>query len=357
MPLSPHLQLPDLFRMKDGRRVRTRADWPQRRAEILAEVLDVEYGPLPPPPAAFRAEKLHAHRVPRFGNARHAQYRLVVEGAHPARFLLSLMTPDGEGTFPVILTGDGCWKYVSDEITAEVLRRGYALAIFNRCELRPDPSPPGAPFASLAVWAWGCHRCVDFLVGDPRVDAEKIVVTGHSRGGKTALLAGATDPRIALTAPNNSGCGGAGCLRWPGEKSERLASILQHFPEWFAPRLKDYVNRETEMPFDQHAVKALVAPRALLCTEARGDLWANPTGSWQSQRAAAEVWRFLGATPQLGAWYRDGAHAHTFDDWRALLDFADWRLRGLPPERDFGVNPFPDLPAAHSWSAPEESSA
>ena len=36
----------------------------------------------------------------------------------------------------------------------------------------------------------------------------------------------------------------------------------------------------------------------------------------------------------------------------ALLDFADWRLRGKPAGRRFDVNPFPELPAAFSWSAP-----
>jgi hypothetical protein len=353
MPTPASPELPDFFRFRDGARVRARADWGRRRAEILAEVLGIEYGPLPPPPSASRSEKLHEHRVPRFGDARHAQYRLAVEGEFSANFVLDLMIPAGEGPFPVVLDGDGCWKYVSDEVTAEVLRRGWMLAVFNRCELRPDPSPAGGPCASLATWAWGYHRCVDFLATLSRADAGKIAATGHSRGGKVALLAGATDARIALTAPNNSGCGGAGCLRWPGEKSERLADILKGFPEWFSPRLKEFIGREAEMPFDQHAVKALVAPRALLCTEARGDLWANPVGTWQSQRAAAEAWRFLGAGEQLGAWYREGAHAHVFEDWKTLLDFADWRLRGLPPARDFAADPFPGLPPAHAWSAPE----
>lgn len=352
MASLPKAELPDVFRFENGARVRTRDDWGRRRRELLAQVLDLEYGPLPPPPSSVRAEKLHEHPVYRFGNARHAQYRLVAEGEFPSRFVLDLMIPVGEGPFPVILDGDGCWKYVTDEIAAEVLGRGYILAVFNRCELVGDPPAAPCPYASLATWAWGYHRCVDFLATQPRVDAAKIAAVGHSRGGKVALLAGATDERIALAAPNNSGCGGAGCGRWLGEGSERFGDILKHFPEWFSPRLKAFIGREAEMPFDQHAVKALVAPRALLCTEARGDPWANPQGTWQSQRAAAEVFRFLGAGDRIGAWYRAGAHAHTAEDWTTLLDFADARLRGLPAARDFATDPFPGLPPAHSWSAP-----
>ena len=352
--MNPHAraELPDLFRFTDGGRVQTRDDWPRRRQELLEQILELEYGPLPPRPAAVRGEKLHDHPVARFGNARHVQYRLVVEGEFPARFVLDLMIPVGDGPFPVILNGDGCWKYVTDEITAEVLRRGYILAVFNRCEIVGDPPSAPAPFASLAIWAWGYHRCMDFLPTHPRVDGARIAAVGHSRGGKTALLAGATDERIALTAPNNSGCGGAGCSRWLGERAERFSDILKHLPEWFSPRLREFIGCEEEMPFDQHAVKALVAPRALLVTEARGDLWANPEGTWQTQRAAAEVFRFLGAEEQIGTWYREGAHAHTQADWEALLDFADWRLRGLPPARRFDAPPFPGLPPAHSWSAP-----
>ena len=121
------------------------------------------------------------------------QYRLVVEGEFPARFVLDLMIPVGDGLFPVILDGDGCWKYVTDAITAEVLRRGYILAVFNRCEIVGDPPSTPAPFASLAIWAWGYHRCMDFLPTHPRVDGARIAVVGHSRGGKAALLSGATD--------------------------------------------------------------------------------------------------------------------------------------------------------------------
>jgi endo-1,4-beta-xylanase len=178
------------------------------------------------------------------------------------------------------------------------------------------------------------------LQDHPDVDPTRFIATGHSRGGKTALLAGATDERIALTAPNNSGCGGAGCLRYVAEGDEHLSRLLEIMPRWFSPRFPAYVGREEELPFDQHSVKALVAPRALLSTEGLADQWASPRGTYLTYEAARHVYRFLGAEDNIGICYREGGHAHTLPDWETLLDFADYRLFGKTAARKFDVNPF-----------------
>ena len=361
-------ELPDLFRFADGARVQSRADWPRRRQELRNLLLDIEYGGLPPPPPGTDGEELHTHTIAAWGGARHSQYRLTTRGARPFQFLLHILVPAGAGPFPVMLTGDACWRDVADDIAPEVLRRGYILAEFNRVEIVPDMprrdrssslyvAYPDGDYGALAAWAWGYHRCVDFLLTLACVDAACIGVVGMSRGGKTALLAGATDERIALTAPNNSGCGGAGCFRWQGPNSEKLADILRGFPHWFGPRLPAFVGREAELPFDQHALKALVAPRALLSTEGLGDVWANPPGTWQTHAAAREVFRFLGVPDRIGICFREGGHAHELADWRVQLDFADWHFRGKQPGRRLDVNPFPDLPPAFRWSAPARPGA
>ncbi len=172
------------------------------------------------------------------------------------------------------------------------------------------------------------------------VDKARIAVVGHSRGGKASLLAGATDERIALTSANDSGCGGAGCYRQQGSGAETLADILRNFPYWFGPRLGEYIGREDELPFDQHFLKAAVAPRLLLTTEALGDLWANPTGTWQTHAAARQVYRFLGIEERMGIWYREGGHAHSRADWDALLDFMALHFRGRPPVDRYDQDPF-----------------
>ena len=363
MTAKPISELPDPFRFAGGSRVRTPEEWKRRRRELLDQILDIEYGRLPPVPARTEGIPLSLHVVKYLGDARHEQYRLTTGPSPSISFVLNLLIPKGDGPFPVILRGDGCWRDAREGIASEVLKRGYILAEFNRTEIVPDRVEsvrrtglrlvcPDGDYGALAAWAWGFHRCVDFLVTLEQVDAAHIAVTGHSRGGKTALLAGATDERIALTAPNNSGCGGAGCFRWPGPKCETMGVIVDKMGFWFSPRLKEFVGREAELLFDQHSLKALVAPRALLSTEALGDLWANPSGTWQSHLAAREAYRFLSVGEKIGIWYREGGHEHGLADWQALLDFADWQFRGKRPATRFDINPFPNLPPAFSWSAP-----
>jgi hypothetical protein len=193
---------------------------------------------------------------------------------------------------------------------------------------------------------------VDWLSTVSYVASRRIAVTGHSRGGKTALLAGATDDRIALTAPNNSGCGGAGCYRYQAQGSETIADILRNFPYWFHPRFAQFIGRVERLPLDQHTVKALVAPRALLSTEALGDLWANPEGTQVTYLAAREVYRFLKVEERIGIWFREGEHEHSLADWQAMLDFADWQLLGKKPARAFDRLAFPAREGVYSWRCP-----
>ncbi|MBW6457125.1 MAG: acetylxylan esterase, partial [Trueperaceae bacterium] len=222
-----------------------------------------------------------------------------------------------------------------------------ALAVFDPTEVAPDagradegePLPerrgglfdllPGATFGALSAWAWAFHRVVDLLRDRPEVDPARIAVTGFSRGGKAALLAGASDERIALLHAHASGAGGAAPYRVLGEGAETLG-VARAFPTWFGPRLRGYLGREAELPFDQHALLAAVAPRALLLTCGADDRWANPAGTLAAARAAGEAYRLLGAPDALRVALRAGGHAHTPADWQLLLDAIAWRWQGGP---------------------------
>ena len=362
MTALPNFELPDPFRFNSGASVRSVAHWGQRRLEILQQMVPIVYGELPPAPKLTRCVDLHAAGVQGPGAARQLSCRVEADGRHA--FVLRLFVPAGPGPFPVLLSGDACWRYASEQVIAAIVDRRIAFAQFDRLEIAHEDAhgadgtlasvgfAPGQPCAALAAWAWGFHRAVDVLAGFDFVDRDCIAVVGHSRGGKAALMAGATDERIMLTSANNSGACGAGSFRWQGQGSETLAEIVSTFPNWFGPRLKQYAGREHELPFDQHFLKALIAPRALLTTEGLDDHFANPAGTWQTHLAAREVYAFLGVQERIVIAFRQGGHYHSPADWRTLLDFCDLIFRGQARADVLEVNPFSDLPAAFSWNSP-----
>ncbi|HEX2971675.1 MAG TPA: hypothetical protein VHP11_05050, partial [Tepidisphaeraceae bacterium] len=340
--------------------VRSKEDWARRREELKSAILYYEYGRMAPPPGNIKAEELSSTTNDQSGFVE-KKILLTMGPDHKVSTHLELTIPSGKGPFPVIITGDLGWGKIKTPIQSLVIKRGYVLAEFNRTEIASDskdrtqgvyPVYPQYDWGALSAWAWGYHRVIDYLVTQDYIDPARIAVTGHSRGGKATLLAGATDERIALTVPNNSGCGGAGCYRLQAEKSERIDDILKNFPYWFSPRFGQFIGKTDRLPFDQHSLKALIAPRALLTTEALGDLWANPEGTQQSHLAAGEVFDFLGASDRIGIYYRPGKHEQNEADWTVLLDFADRVMLGKTVDRKFDQLPFPNLPRPYHWATP-----
>ncbi len=166
---------------------------------------------------------------------------------------------------------------------------------------------------------------------------------GHSRLGKTALLAGALDDRIALVIANQAGCGGSGPSRHSDPKAETVAIITQKFPHWFCDNFKEFTEDTSRLPFDQNCLVAMCAPRPVLFTAATEDAWSNPPGQFEVLAAATPVYKLLGfdgltaATPpgpddpvalsRLSYWIRPGKHSITPIDWDAMMDFADTWLK------------------------------
>src|SRR5687767_13619006 len=248
-------ELPNPFVFRDGSRVKTKEDWKRRREELRDLVLYYEYGRMPPPPGNVKAEEDPSYTAPpRSGSnkdpkppedpadppagATEKKLRLTMGPEGKVSTHLVLTIPQGKGPFPVIVRGDLGWGRVKPEIREAVAKRGYMLAEFDRTEIAPDknvrdigayPHYPEHDWRALSAWAWGFHRVVDYLLTRDDVDPKHIAVTGHSRGGKASLLAGATDERIGLTNPNNSGCGGAGCYRFQPKDAEDIARITKNF--------------------------------------------------------------------------------------------------------------------------------
>ena len=107
-----------------------------------------------------------------------------------------------------------------------------------------------------------------------------------------------------------------------------------------------------KLPFDQHCLVSLVAPRAYLCTNGLADKWANPKGTAQAHLAAREVFESMGAGEKMGIFYINTGHDHNIDKWIALVDFADKVFFGKPAAYDYSNIPFPELEKAYSWKAP-----
>ena len=183
------------------------------------------------------------------------------------------------------------------------------------------------------------QRAVDYLPTDKDIDKNRIAVVGHSRLGKTALLAAAFDERIALVIPHQAGCGGTAPSR--GEVGESVKQINDRFPHWFDATFKEFNDHPDRLPFDQHSLVALVAPRPVLLTNAVEDTWANPQGQFEVLQAADPVYRLLGAggleakrmpepgrliDSMLGCHIRPGKHSMGKEDWNVFLAFADKHL-------------------------------
>lgn len=355
--LKPINELPDPFLLNDGMRVKTKADWARRRAELREMILAYEYGHVPAETTSVTAVESPAD--PHSPNVK--QYTLNMGPGGKISVPLVLSFPDGKGPFPIIIKGDLCWGRVKAPIVSDVISRGYILAEFDRTAIAPDsndrtqgvfPLYPKSDWGDLAAWAWGFERVIDYVITRPDVDKTRIIVTGHSRGGKATLLAGALDERVALTVPNGSGAGGGGCFRVQYPLTESLWAVEMRFPYWFGPNFGQFIGHVDQLPFDQHELKALVAPRALLTTDSLDDLWSNPMGTQISFEASREVFKFLGVPDKTGLHYRHGKHDQNAEDFNALLDFADWQLMGKEPSQKFDSLPFADLPITYKWKAP-----
>ena len=354
--------LPDPFMMADGRRVKTLEDWEEQRTYIKDMLLYYQYGYFPPAPENLKVEIISSQEI-LSGKAVETQLVLSMGPDNAITMRVDLSVPTkGKGPFPTVITGDRAWGRTEGlEVATD---RGYMVADFYRTDLDPDnddrsngvhPHYPDYDWATLSAWAWGFSRVVDYLLTLETVDKDKIVATGHSRGGKTALLAGAMDTRIAVVGPNGSGAGGCGSFKYMQGGAESLMRITRddRFHYWFQPRFSDFKRRVDRLPFDQHFLKALVAPRPLLCTDGLHDEWANPWGGQQTTEAAREVYRFLGVPENVGNHQRQGGHDHNVEDWEALLDFADHNFFGKPLPDDFYKENFARVDSLINWKSPD----
>lgn len=366
----PSYDLPDPLCGSAGSLVRSPEEWAPRRAEILELFREHVYGRMPGRPDQLRFDVLEEDRHALDGAA--TLKRVAVESRHEGRdhrFDLTLFVPnDRRGPAPAFLLLDIRFEGAAEAMRQvrsgfgpleDAVARGYAIAAVRNNEITPDddgryregvirlfegddrgPRPPDS-WRALAAWAWGASRAMDYFETDPDVDAGRVAIIGHSRGGKAALWAGAEDERFALVISNESGAGGAALSR--RHYGETIARITSAFPHWFAENFAAFGGREDSLPVDQHMLLSLQAPRALYVASADADLWADPRGEFLALAYASPVYALWGDPPiqpadmppldqpigvgRRGYHIRSGTHDLTAYDWARYLDFADglWR--------------------------------
>ena len=383
--------LPDPLVMFDGTRATTREQWEtKRRPELKALFQHYMYGQQPEDRGKIAVKVLHEDAKAFGDKATLKELALSVAplGAPPVHLLL-VVPNDRKGPVPcfVGMNFSGNHTLVDDRQVAiptawmypgqpgvkgnkateagrgkakdvwaldQSIDRGYAVATFYNGDIDPDQKElregvrpilsrvgdveKGDVPATIMAWAWGVSRVVDYLVTDKDLDAKRIAVVGHSRLGKTAIVAAAFDERIALAIPHQAGCGGTAPSRQNDPKAESVARINTGFPHWFCDNFKKFNDDPSKLPFDQNCLAALVAPRPLLFTNAVEDQWANPAGQFEVLKAAEPVYKLLGAggldakeMPEpgrlidstLGYYIRPGKHSMTKDDWKVFLDYTD----------------------------------
>jgi len=403
--LAAHATLPDPLTTFLSHPVKTREDWEKRRApELRALFQHYMYGRRPLAARPVEGKLIRENKTALGGKATlrevlvncgldrpvHLLVLIPNERAKPAACFLGMnfegnyaLLDDPQIQMPAWVpksfpevpphTASEAGRGREKEVWAldQAIERGYAVATFFSGDIQPDDRETapaqlrkwtqenqdptaGDATATIMLWAWGFSRMLDYVQTVPEIDAQRVAAVGHSRNGKTALVAAAFDERFALVIPSQAGCGGTAPSRLPEALAnppegkllhETVKRINTSFPHWFCGNFKAFNTAMDRLPFDQHCLIALCAPRPVLLSNATDDQWANPRGQFDMLRAADPVYKLiagdgLGATEmpetgkllssRLGYFIRPGKHAMTREDWKIWLDYAD---RWLTPPR------------------------
>ena len=250
--------------------------------------------------------------------------------------------------------------------TNAIVNRGYAYVNFNVNDIalncyddrwsnkvhRIYGAGKSDSWGTISAWAWGVSRVMDWVEQKPEIDATRVGVVGHSRGGKTALWAAAQDERIAMAVPNGSGTGGARLMSMKMPKAEPLDWMLHHTIKfWFCENAQKFVGgKEFGLPHDADDLIRLVCPRLVYVGSGSEDEWAGPEGEYESAKRASDLWRAYGKRglpmsryPEPGTWSDDGSvgymlrmgpHALTPWNWDRILDFADRHMLKQEPLKE-----------------------
>lgn len=377
--------LPELLVTESGKKITTKKEWETlRRPEILEIFSSKMYGRTPKDKIQVKYTLMEENKKDLGGKATRRQVKFTfTSGSRKIDAMLLMYIPNQvKGKVPVIVgynfKGNHSTRKDSTILYSpalhlvkepthpdwergvqssrwsfeEMVDRGYAIATMCYHDIFPDKkglkeqsvvslfsnynSNQNDEWQAIGAWAWGSSRILDYLETVKEVDTKKSVIMGHSRQGKAALWAGAQDTRFKIVISNDSGEGGAALSKRNfGETIEKVSNIP---PAWFAPAYSQYVKNEAKMPFDQHELIALMAPRPVYVASAQEDLWADPKGEFLAAYHAGPAYELYGLKGlgtnvmpgihqpimnDVGYHIRAGKHDVTSFDWTSFMNFAD----------------------------------
>lgn len=360
----PSYSLPLLLESASGREITTKKDWLGiRRPELLELFRTNVYGKIPATPYKQTYTLIKEDKTAMGGQSTMKQVDINIEsgGKSIIIHLLMFIPNRVSGPSPMFLLINNRGADVTDPErkvrsefwpAEEAIARGYAISVFYNADVDPDnydgfkngihsvldpPERGNDSWGTIAAWAWGASRCMDYFETDKTINRKQVAVVGHSRGGKTALWAGAEDQRFTLVVSNESGCGGAALAR--RRYGETVARINTSFPHWFCLNYRKYNGNEDALPVDMHMLLALMAPRAVYVACASDDLWGDPKGSYLALYNSLPAFRIFNKGNDLPAsvpplskqvaagnvafHVRPGEHNLKLEDWNRFMDFAD----------------------------------
>jgi len=364
----PAYTLPDVLKTSSNTIVTNKASWEKvRRPEILSLFENNIYGQMPKKYSSIKYTVTKEDAAAMNGNATLKEVLIeVVNNGKSLKIHLTLFVPNKTTKpVPAFLLINNRGKENTDPTRAVksefwpaemLIDSGYAIGAIQVADLAPDdkekyvngvlqlyPDQLTADngMKAIGAWAWGASRVMDYFETDKEIDAKRVAIVGHSRGGKASLWAAAEDQRFAICVTNCSGNTGAALAR--RQFGERINRINTSFPHWFNNNYKKFNNNEDALPLDQHMLIALVAPRPLYATNASKDLWADPTGTYLSLKNAEKVYALYGLQSNLPAnppginqpiirsplayHNREGEHNLTAYDWNNFIQFANYQYK------------------------------
>lgn len=407
-------ELPDAFTFLDGRRVRNQNDWLERKKEISRMFQYYMYGVAPDKSgesidfeftdtysmknwwgqeikyvsAADRdIVKINVTRCNRTGSfIAVINYPSKTEKDEKSgEMVKSKLPPVHEDGYPVLIMIGFLGQKEKEYLNSQ----GYAVIEFNNMTVAADDmSRTGAfyelyPYGrkwdeqtgALLAWGWGASKIIDVIeldaAGDKKLNISPIstIVSGVSRNGKAAAIAGATDSRFKLTVPASSGEGGMACFRyfssgkqydysmlekheftdflgeeegtaaWQRYQDEPIHTVasneglsnIQSAGHWFNDNFQGFAS-PYQLPFDQHLLAALCADKDryfIITGEIVGGDWINPAAMYVSYLAAQNIYDSLGIGDNIGIHLHSIGHALTLEDAKYLVEFCNDKFYGI----------------------------